>query len=173
MQLIDDKSVVGIAYRLKGEVGEVLDKSLEDDPFVFLMGVQAIVPGLERALMGKQVDDEFTVTVQPEDGYGGRTTDLVGEVARSQFPADMELKPGLKFQGEVAGGVRMFTIQEVEGDKVTIDANHELAGKVLTFEVKVVSVRPASAEEISHKHVHHGDSCGHGDCCDHGHGEHH
>lgn len=165
MQLIDSKSVVGIAYTLKGDVGEVLDKSTEEDPFVFLMGVEAIVKGLERTLTGKSEGDEFTVTLQPEDAYGERSPELIGEVARSQFPQDMELRPGLRFQGEVAGGIRMFTVNGVEGDKVTIDANHELAGKVLNFEVRVVSVRPATPEEISHKHVHHGDGCGH----DHGH----
>ena len=169
MQLIDAKSVVSIAYVLKGDVGEVLDKSTEDDPFVFLMGVEAVVPGLERALTGKSEGDEFTVTLQPEDAYGDRSPDLIGEVARSQFPADLQLTPGLRFQGEVAGGIRMFTVQGVEKEKVTIDANHELAGKVLSFDVKVLSVRPATEEEISHRHVHHGDSCDHDHGHDHGH----
>ncbi len=169
MQLIDSKSVVGIAYTLKGEVGEVLDKSSEEDPFVFLMGVEAIVRGLEQALTGKSEGDEFTVTLQPEDAYGERSPELIGEVGRSQFPPDMELRPGLKFQGEVAGGIRMFTVNGVEGDKVTIDANHELAGKVLNFDVKIISVRPATEEEINHKHVHHGDCCGGGGSCEHHH----
>lgn len=164
--MIEDTSVVGIAYVLKGEVGEVLDKSTADDPFVFLMGVEAIVPGLERALLGKQVGDKFSVTLQPSEGYGFPRDDLVGEVSRNQFPSDLELAPGLRFQGEVAGGIRMFTVRAVEGETVTIDANHEMAGKILTFEVEVVSVRPATSGEISHKHVHHGDSCGHQD---HGH----
>ena len=170
MQLIDAKSVVGIAYVLKGDVGEVLDKSTEEDPFVFLMGVESIVPGLERALTGKSEGEAFTVTLQPEDAYGERSPDLIGEVARSQFPPELQLTPGLRFQGEVAGGIRMFTVQGVEGEKVTIDANHELAGKVLSFDVKVVSVRPATDEEISHRHVHHGESCDHGH--DHGHHQH-
>ena len=169
MQTIDAKSVVGISYVLKGDVGEVLDKSPDNDPFVFLMGVNAIVPGLESALTGKTEGDEFTATLQPEEGYGERNPDLIGEVARSQFPPDLELRPGLRFQGEVAGGIRMFTVNGVEGDKVTIDANHELAGKILSFDVKVVSVRPATDEEISHKHVHFGDCCGGGDSCEHGH----
>jgi FKBP-type peptidyl-prolyl cis-trans isomerase SlyD len=162
MNAIEAKSVVGIAYVLKGEVGEVLDKSTEDDPFVFLMGVEAIVPGLERKLTGKQVGDEFNVTLQPTDGYGQSSPELVGQVKRSEFPSDLDLTPGLRFQGEVAGGIRMFTIQTIEGDTVTIDANHEMAGKILTFEVKVLTIRPATTEEISHKHVHHGDDCDHG-----------
>ncbi|MCB1121894.1 MAG: peptidylprolyl isomerase [Verrucomicrobiae bacterium] len=166
MQIIDDKSVVGIAYVLKGEVGEVLDKSSSDDPFVFLTGAEAIVPGLERALLGRKPGDTFSVTLQPVDAYGFPRTDLIGQVSRNQFPSDLELNPGLRFQGEVAGGIRMFTIKSIEGDTVTIDANHEMAGKILTFEVEVVSVRAATSEEISHKHVHHGDDCGH-------HGHHH
>ena len=162
MDTIDSKSVVGISYTLKGEVGEVLDKSSEEDPFVFLMGVEAVVSGLELELTGKQVGEEFTVTLQPADGYGDTSPELVGQVERNQFPSDLELSAGLRFQGEVVGGIRMFTIQAIEGDTVTIDANHEMAGKILTFEVKVVSVRPASDEEISHKHVHHGEDCDHG-----------
>jgi FKBP-type peptidyl-prolyl cis-trans isomerase SlyD len=167
MDVIDAKSVVGISYVLKGDVGEVLDKSSETDPFIFLMGVEAIVPGLERELTGKRVGDSFSVLLQPSEAYGEMDAQLVGQVARSQFPPDLDLAPGLRFQGEVAGGIRMFTIQKIEGESVTIDANHELAGKTLHFEVKVESVRPATPEEISHKHVHHGEGdCGH----DHGHG---
>ena len=169
MEVIDAKSVVGISYVLKGEVGEVLDKSSEEDPFIFLMCVEAVVPGLEKELTGKQVGDAFTVILQPAEGYGDKSPELLGQVARSQFPPDQELTPGLRFHGEVAGGIRMFTIQGVEGDSVTIDANHELAGKILSFDVKVLSVRSATEEEISHKHVHHGDGCGH----DHGHDHHH
>lgn len=161
MDVIDAKSVVGISYVLKGDIGEVLDKSSESDPFIFLMGVEAVVPGLEKELVGKMAGDRFTVTLPPADAYGDSTPELVGEVARSQFPPDLDLVPGHRFQGEVAGGIRMFTIRKIEGDTVTIDANHELAGKTLQFEVKVESVRPATEEEISHKHVHHGDGCGH------------
>ena len=73
MQPIDKKSVVGISYVLNGEIGEVLDKSTENDPFIFLMGVEAVVPGLEKALMGKQVNDEFSVSLQPTEAYGELT----------------------------------------------------------------------------------------------------
>lgn len=163
MDLIDGKSVVGISYVLKGDLGEVLDKSSAEDPFVFLMGVEAIVPGLERALTGKRAGDKFSVNLQPEDAYGQSSKDLVGEVKRDQFPPDMELVRGLRFQGEVAGGIRMFTIHKIEGDTVIIDANHDLAGKTLNFDVTILSVRPATEEELSHKHVHHGHDCGHGD----------
>ncbi len=169
MQPIDSKSVVGISYVLKGEIGEVLDKSSEADPFVFLMGVESIVPGLEKALMGKQVDDEFTATLQPTEAYGELTPELIGQVNRSEFPSELDLVQGARFQGEVAGGIRMFTIQKIEGDVVTIDANHELAGKVLQFEVKVLTVRPATEVELSHKHVHHEGGCD----SDHGHDHHH
>jgi len=165
MDVIDAKSVVGISYVLKGDIGEVLDKSSESDPFIFLMGVESIVPGLERELAGKLVGDEFSVTLQPSEAYGEPSPELVGEVARDQFPADLNLAPGLRFQGEVAGGIRMFTIHKIQGETVTIDANHEFAGKTLHFEGKVESVRPATAEELSHKHVHHGEDCGH----EHGH----
>ncbi len=167
MELIGEKSVVGISYVLKGEVGEVLDKSSESDPFVFLMGVEGVVPGLERTLLGKQIGDEFSVTLPPADAYGELLPELIGEVPRSQFPLDEKLEVGLRFQGEVAGGIRMFTIQKIEGEILTIDANHEFSGKTLYFEVKVLSVRSATDEELSHKHVHHGDGC------DHGHDHHH
>lgn len=169
MQPIDEKSVVGVSYVLKGEIGEVLDKSSETDPFVFLMGVESIVPGLEKALMGKLVGDEFAVTLQPTEAYGELTPELIGQVNRNEFPSELDLVLGARFQGEVAGGIRMFTIQKIEGETVTIDANHELAGKVLYFDVKVLSVRPATEVELSHKHVHHDGGCDQ----DHGHDHHH
>ena len=169
MELIDAKSVVGISYVLKGDVGEVLDKSSETDPFIFLMGVEAIVPGLERALAGKKVSDSFSVTLDPSDAYGEPLQELMGEVSRNQFPEDLEITRGMRFQGDVAGGIRMFTIQEIEGETIKIDANHELAGRTLHFEVKVESVRPATEEEISHGHVHHGDNCNHSHGYDHSH----
>lgn len=168
MDSIGAKSVVGISYVLKGEVGEVLDKSPENDPFVFLMGVESVVPGLEQALIGKQVGDSFSITLEPGDAYGKPNEELIGQVERSQFPSDLDLVRGMRFQGEVAGGIRMFTIHNIEEDTVTIDANHEMAGKTLHFEVKVESLREATPEEISHGHVHHGGDCGH----DHGHDHH-
>ena len=136
MQAIDAKSVVAMAYTLKGDVGEVLDKSSEEDPFVFLMGVEGIVPGLESALMGKSQGEEFSVTLPPEEAYGDRSPELIGEVSRSQFPPDLELRPGLRFQGEVAGGIRMFTVNGVEGDKVTIDAVYRSESELSKVEVQ-------------------------------------
>ncbi|MBH54230.1 MAG: peptidylprolyl isomerase [Opitutaceae bacterium] len=162
MHVIDGNSVVGISYVLKGEAGEVLDKSSGSDPFVFLMGVEAIVPGLEKALLGKTVGNAFSVSLNPEEAYGQPHQDLVGHVPRSQFPSDLEITRGMRFQCEVAGGIRMVAIREIEGDTITIDANHELAGRSLHFDINVESVRSATAQEISHRHVHHGDECDHG-----------
>jgi len=162
MAIIDSRSVVGISYTLKGDDGMLLDQSSEEAPFVFLTGVQGIVPGLERELMGKTSGASFSASLPPKEAYGELDPQLLGEVSRSQFPEDQEVKEGMRFQAEVSGGLRLFTVRKLEGDRVTIDANHELAGKTLHFEGKVVSVRAATDEEISHKHVH---SCSGGGCC--------
>ena len=162
MHVVNDKSVVGISYVLKGKAGEVLDKSSGSDPFVFLMGAEAIVPGLEKALLGKTEGDAFSVSLNPEEAYGQPQKELIGKVPRGQFPTDVEIISGMRFQGEVADGIRIFTIREIEGDTITIDANHELAGRSLHFEVIVETIRPATPEEISHRHVHRGDECDHG-----------
>lgn len=156
-------SVVTMTYTLTNPQGEVLDKSDTSHPFVYLHGAHNIIPGLENALTGKQASDSMVVTIQPEDAYGVRDERLTQQVQRHMFgdtPADV-LVPGAQFQAQTNGGIEVITITAVDGDTITIDANHPLAGVTLTFDLSILDVRTATTEEIAHGHVHSHGSCGH------------
>lgn len=113
-------------------------------PLEYIHGYNMILAGLEHALDGKDVNDEFKLTLAPQDAYGEIFSDLVVETDRSQFPADAPIEVGMDFQA----GDRAARIVKIDGDRITIDANHPLAGETLHFEVKVVSVKKTTEEEL-------------------------
>lgn len=152
--LIGPNAVVSIHYRLTNSAGEELDASSADQPMTYLHGFQNIIPGLENELAGKSAGDKLDVTVQPEDGYGPRRAELQQEVPRDAFPEPEKVVPGMRFTAESDQGVMSVVIAAVNDETVTVDANHPLAGEVLHFSVSVEAVREATAEEISHGHVH-------------------
>lgn len=151
---IANNSVVAFHYTLTDDSGQVLDSSQGREPLVYLQGVGQIVPGLEKAMEGRQVGDQFKVDVVPEEGYGVHHAELVQEVPREAFQGVEDIQPGMQFQGRGPQGVINVTVTKVEDDKVHIDGNHPLAGQTLHFDVEVTDVRPASEEELSHGHVH-------------------
>jgi len=152
--IIADNTVALLAYTLTNPDGEVLDKSTQDEPFAYLHGTGGIIPGLERELDGKTGGDSFTVTIEPADAYGDRDESLVSTVSKDLFDDSVELEPGMTFIGESDQGSHSVVVTEVADDTVTIDANPPLAGIQLSFEVEVLEVREASAEELEHGHVH-------------------
>jgi len=147
-------TVVTFDYTLRDTEGAVLDTSNGGEPLSYLHGSGGIIPGLESEMEGKAAGDEFKATVPPEQAYGIRRDDLVAPVSRQAFKGVSDIKPGMQFQANTQQGPRVVTIVKVDGDEVTIDANHELAGKTLVFDVKVVNVRQASADELAHGHAH-------------------
>jgi FKBP-type peptidyl-prolyl cis-trans isomerase SlyD len=153
MQVQNDH-VVSIDYTLKNDAGEVMDTSEQNGPLAYLHGHQNIIPGLEKALDDKSVGDSFTVSIEPADAYGERDERMIQTVPRSMFQGVDEIEPGMRFQAQTEGGVTVVTIKEVNGDEITLDGNHELAGETLHFDVEVKDVRPASEEELEHGHVH-------------------
>jgi len=151
---IEDKKIVAINYTLTTDDGEVLDKS-DDGSFAYLHGADNIVIGLENALTGKAVGDKFNVKVSPEEGYGDRNDEMVQVVGREMFETEAELEVGTQFHAEGPDGHPiMITVAAIEGDDITIDGNHPLAGVNLNFDIAVVDIKDASAEEIEHGHVH-------------------
>lgn len=150
---IADNTVVTIDYKLTDPSGQVLDSSEDSEPLTYLHGSGVIVPGLEKALAGKQPGDAVSVTVGPEEAYGARDEDLVQSMPRNKFPeGDVEI--GMQFRAEEDDDAITFTVVGLDDTTVTIDANHPLAGLTLAFDVKVVEVRAATAEELEHGHVH-------------------
>ncbi len=145
---------VEIEYTLKDNNGKVIDSSEGGEPLAYLHGYQNIVPGLEQELEGRGVNDEFNVSVAPEMGYGPRLEEMIREVPKEHLANIPELKVGLQLQAQTPQGTHLLTVVEIKDDVVVLDGNHPLAGEVLNFYIKVVSIRKASPEEIAHGHVH-------------------
>ena len=146
--------VVTIHYTLKDDAGAVLDSSAGGEPLAYIQGHGNLVPGLEKALEGKQDGQPLAVSLAPADGYGMRDTALVKRVPKRTLQGSGEIKKGMQFQARTDDGMRVFTVTAVTGDMVTLDGNHPLADKTLNFDVEIVSVRAATTEELEHGHVH-------------------
>jgi FKBP-type peptidyl-prolyl cis-trans isomerase SlyD len=153
MQIAAD-AVVAIHYTLKDDQGNVLDSSAGGEPLAYLQGHGNLVPGLEKALEGKEGGTKIDVTLAPEEAYGKRDAALVQRVAKRALRGQSDIRKGMQFQMQTKEGVRVFTVTAVAGDMVTLDGNHPLADQTLHFEVEVVSVREATEEELEHGHVH-------------------
>ncbi len=153
MQITKDK-VATIDYTLKNDAGEVLDSSPDGQPLAYLHGAKNIIPGLEAALEGQTAGEEIQVSVPPEQAYGIQNDSLKQQVARSQFEGVEDLAVGMQFRVPSNQGDVVVRVTEIEGDSVTVDGNHQLAGQTLHFEVTVKEVREATEEEKQHGHVH-------------------
>jgi FKBP-type peptidyl-prolyl cis-trans isomerase SlyD len=146
--------VVLIHYTLKGDDGAVIDSSAGGEPLAYIQGHGNLVAGLEKALEGKQDGDKVVVSVTPAQGYGVHDAALIQRVPKRSLQGAGQVKKGMQFQGQTPGGMRLFTVTALVGDMVTLDGNHPLADKTLNFDVDVVNVREATAEELEHGHVH-------------------
>ncbi|HHM02475.1 MAG TPA: peptidylprolyl isomerase [Caldithrix abyssi] len=151
---IAEKSVVGIDYTLKNDNGEVLDSSQGREPLYYLQGFGNIIPGLEEALLDKEVGDSIQVSIPPEKAYGPRNEEAVVQVSRDQFEGVDDIQVGMEVQTQGEQGIQLFTVSKIFGDTIMLDGNHPLAGETLHFDVKVTDVREASEEELAHGHVH-------------------
>ena len=153
--LIGDKLVVSMHYTLTDNEGNVLDSSEGGEPLTYLHGAGNIIPGLEKALVGKVEGDTQQVTVQPAEGYGEVMSELMQTVDKAAFQGVESVEVGMSFEAQTSdGSVQHIVVSKVDGDQVTVDANHPLAGVVLNFDVEIISVREATEEEIAHGHVH-------------------
>jgi FKBP-type peptidyl-prolyl cis-trans isomerase SlyD len=151
---IQNDSVVLMHYILTNENGDIIDTSDGREPLSYIQGHQNIIPGLEKEMLGKKVGDKFKAVVQPEEGYGVSNPALVQVLDRSVFQGVDEIEVGMQFQAQLEDGPIIMSVTDVDGDNITIDGNHALADQVLTFDVEVVEIRNASAEELAHGHVH-------------------
>ena len=133
MQIAANKAV-SIDYTLTNDDGEVLDSSVGGAPLVYLHGAGNIIPGLEKALEGKAAGDDVKVTVEPEEAYGEFNAELIAVLGRNMFEGVDELEVGMQFHASGPdGSMQIVTIKALEGDEVTVDGNHPLAGERLTF----------------------------------------
>lgn len=153
MQIQKD-SVVTIDYTLKDDNGNVIDTSEGREPLAFLQGHNNIISGLETALEGKQKGDSLDVKILPQDGYGEYNQDMKQTLNKDKFSGVDKIEPGMQFKVQNQNGIQIFTVVEVQGDDITIDGNHPLAGVNLNFSVDVRDIRQATSEELTHGHVH-------------------
>jgi FKBP-type peptidyl-prolyl cis-trans isomerase SlyD len=153
---VQDGQVVSMEYTLLVD-GEIVDSSVGHEPLEFLQGAGNIIPGLEEELYGMALGDSKRVVVQPEDGYGVIDPDAFIDIPRDQFPESIPLEEGVEIQVTDEQGTPMLArIDGVFEDHIRLDFNHELAGKELHFETKIVGLRDATDEENEHGHVHNG-----------------
>ncbi len=152
--LIGNNLVVSMHYKLTDDDGNVLDGS-KDEPLAYLHGAGNIIPGLEKALVGKVAGDNLQVRVEPAEGYGEVKPELVQTIDKSAFQGVSAIEAGMTFEAQGSNGAaQRIEVKKVEGDAVTIDANHPLAGVSLNFDLKIVEVREATKEELAHGHTH-------------------
>ncbi|MGA0330901.1 MAG: FKBP-type peptidyl-prolyl cis-trans isomerase [Candidatus Poseidoniaceae archaeon] len=150
MAIVEKDAVASVHYTgtLPGS-GEVFDTSEGRDPLTFLVGHQQMIPGFEEELMGAEKGERRTFTLEPERAYGEKIAEAVQQIPTEMF-GDITPEPGMTLMSDVGP----FNVVSVEGDTVTVDFNHKLAGETLEFSVEVVDVRPATEEEIAHGHAH-------------------
>lgn len=148
------RTVALIDYTLTDAEGTVIDSSEGQEPLAYLHGAGNIIPGLEKALEGKEAGDVLKVTVPAAEAYGERDDQALEVIQRNQVQMDEEIQVGMQLHAHGPHGAQILTVVEVDGDEITLDANHPLAGMDLTFDVKVVVVRDATVEELAHGHVH-------------------
>jgi FKBP-type peptidyl-prolyl cis-trans isomerase SlyD len=153
---ISENKVVLIHYTLKDNAGEVLDSSEEKEPLAFIQGIGNIIVGLEDAMVGKAVGDKVNTTVTPDKGYGERSDENIHKVPLSGFEADGDEKlvVGMQVRVETNDGINIADVASIDGEEVTLDLNHPLAGEILHFDVEVVDIREATKEELEHGHAH-------------------
>jgi FKBP-type peptidyl-prolyl cis-trans isomerase SlyD len=152
--------IVTIDFTMYSEENEVLESSQEEGPLVYMQGVGELPEGLEEELDGKQAGDEVTVTLAPADAYGEYDASLVQAVPREQFEGMEEIAVGMRFEADTEEGPRPVHVIALENDDVIVDGNEPYAGRTVRFEVKVLGVREAEADEIEHGHAH-GPGCEH------------
>lgn len=141
MSAAKDGDKVKVHYTGSLDDGSEFDSSRQREPIEFTIGGGEILPGVEQAVVGLEPGGTNKVTLPAEDAYGERRDDMIQEIERSVLPQEVEPQVGLQLQAQSPGGQPLLlTITEVGEEKVTVDANHPLAGKDLTFEVELVEV---------------------------------
>ena len=150
MSVVEANAIATVHYTgtLPG-TGEVFDSSEGRDPLSFLVGHKQMIPGFEEELMGAEKGERRTFTLEPDRAYGQKMEEAIQTIPKDMF-GDITPEVGMTLMSDVGP----FNVTAVDGDTITVDFNHKLAGETLEFSVEVVDVRPATEEELSHGHSH-------------------
>ena len=157
---IEQNNVVTMHYSVVDKANNTIDNTFDGEPLSFIVGTGFLIPGLEDALIGKSKGDTFTVEVSPEQGYGERHEQLLQAVPKAMFEG-MDIEVGMQFRATTDDGEQTVIIVDIQGEDVIVDGNHPLAGVELKFDVEVIEVREATADELAHGHVHGEGGCDH------------
>ena len=150
---IEKDRVVLFHYSVAEQGKESIESSEGRGPLAILIGHGNIIPGLEKAMEGPEAGDKFSADVVAAEAYGEKREGLTQRVPKKHF-GEQRLAPGMQVVLNTNFGPRAVTIEKVGMSVVDVDLNHPMAGKDLSFEIEVVEVREASAEELEHGHVH-------------------
>lgn len=141
MSQAKDGDKVKVHYTGKLEDGTVFDSSQNRDPLEFQLGAGNVIPGFNDGIVGMGIGESRTISIPPDDAYGQRRDELTIEVDKSEFPEDIKPEIGQELQVQQPDGSPVqVTITDVTEEKVTLDANHSLAGKTLIFEIELVEI---------------------------------
>ncbi|MCB0736629.1 MAG: peptidylprolyl isomerase [Bacteroidetes bacterium] len=154
MTAIAKDKVVRINYTLRNDQNMVVDSTDGREPLAYIQGNGHLISGLESQLEGKVSGDKLKTSIAPADAYGEKEDSLLVNVSKEGFRGDQEPQVGMQVQVTTDQGERLAHIDSINGDVVVLDMNHPLAGETLHFEVEVIEVRDATAEELDHGHVH-------------------
>ena len=123
------------------EDGSIFGSTQKEEPFEFIIGQKNVLPGFEDAVIGMEEGDEKEFKLEPSDAYGDHNPELTKEIPRSQLPPDEKLEPGMVLIMNLPNGFQInANITEVSDETITIDLNHPLAGKTLSFKVKILEI---------------------------------
>ena len=152
---IGTDSVVSFNYRTSADGVEVDSSTRRGSPLTVLVGQGNIIPGLEKALLGRAAGDRFEVSIPPAEAYGERRPGLVQRLPKKYFRNPAQLRPGMMttLQNRDGSG-QMVVVTKVGSSVVDVDLNHPYAGRTLDFEVEITDVRAATPEELAHGHAH-------------------
>lgn len=158
---ISKDSVVVMHYAVSDSEGTLIDSSYDHKPMAIIQGSGYLIPGLEEALIDHQENDKFEVSVPCEQAYGQRHDDYVQSVPKELLQGVEDLAVGSQLRATTDDGEQTVIVIDITDDEVTVDGNHPLAGIDLRFDVEILEVREATADELAHGHIH---SDGEG-CC--------
>jgi len=158
--IVAANKVVKMHYSVLDNDGNTIDNSFDGEPLIFIIGTGYLISGLENALQGKQAGDTLSVKVEPDEGYGKRSDNLMQAVPKEMFEG-MEIEVGMQFRASTDDGDQSVMIIDIQDEEVIVDGNNPLAGITLNFNVEILEVRDATEEELSHGHVHGEGGCGH------------
>lgn len=142
-------NTVTVKYTGKLADGTIFDASPEDNPLSFIIGKEEVVKGFEAAVLGMAEGEKKTVVIEPNQAYGEINPALIEEISRTDLPENLELKAGGQLEvTQSDGSLLLLIIDKVTENTVTLDANHPLAGKSLTFDIEMLEVDTAPPKEL-------------------------